>query len=262
MKVQEIISKLAKLDGWEPAPEQDGTFMERVPEDEANTIHFIRPVATDKAISTSTRNLPDKQAFACADKVLTFGASQLASFGEDPVTKITPFDSGIKKFDSLVALAPSIAQVLTEDSDFGNRLMDQTIGCYAINHIEFAGNETEQEAIARHKALAINDLKREITPVIFARYQKQSGQRSHKHLAVGSHEQLMKLVEALPKDGGFVELENWERARLVFTADKAKKRLEAAFGDESKPLAVKSALELLEVLTHQDAKAARKLWDK
>jgi hypothetical protein len=262
MKVEEIISKLAKVDGWESTPEQDGTFMERVPDDEENTIHFVRPVATDKALSTSTRNVPDKQAFAYADKVLSFGASQLASLGRDPVTKITPFDSGIKKLDSFVALAPSIAQVLTADSAFGNRLMDQTIGCYAINHIEFAGSETEQEAIARHNDVPIGDLKREITPVIFARYQKQSGQRSHKHLAVGAHPQLVKLVEALPKDGGFVEIENWERVRLVFTADKAKKKLEAAFSGETKRIAVKSALELLEVLTHKDAKAAQKLWDK
>lgn len=47
----------------------------------------------------------------------------------------------------------------------------------------------------------------------------------------------------------------------MFTADK-KGKIEATFAEESKALAVKSALELLEVLTHKDAKAAQKLWDK
>jgi hypothetical protein len=261
MKVEEIIKKLTTLDAWEPVPGQAGTFMERVPDDESNTIRFIRPVATDTALATSTRNVPDKQSLAHADKILSFGAAHLSALKEALVSKITPFDSGIKKLDSFLALAPSVAQFLTEDNAFGQRLMEQTTICYAINHIEFSGNETEQEAIARKKKVRLVDLKRDVTPVIFARYQKQSGQRSHKHLAVGSHVELAKLVEELPKDGGVVELENWERVRLVFTADK-KGKIEATFAEESKALAVKSALELLEVLTHKDAKAAQKLWDK
>jgi hypothetical protein len=260
MKLEDITAKLLKVEGWEKAPGLPGTFMERVPYSEKNTIHYLRPVTAKAVVGTSTHDTPEDKSLALADKLLTFAAERLPQILKNPTTKVSPFDSGIKGLDSFLALGPAVAQFYADDTPFFHKVSEITASCYAVNRIEFSGNETEQEALAREKNLSLGDLKRRITPVIFARFQKKNGQGSHKHLAVGTHAQLVKLVEALPKDGGFVELENWERARLVFTAGKGK--IEAAFGGESKPIALKAALELLEVLTHKDAEAAQKLWGK
>src|SRR5687768_12707751 len=142
MKQAEIASEIAKLKRWEATPGLPDTFMERVPHDEKNTIRYICAVADDTALATSTRNAADAEAFAHAERMLSFGASQLSRLLTNQVTKITPFESGIGEFDSFLALAPRVAQFLTENNPFGMRLMDQTTTCYAINHIEFAGSET------------------------------------------------------------------------------------------------------------------------
>jgi hypothetical protein len=264
MNQAEIASEIANLKRWEATPGLPDTFMERVPHDEKNTIRYIRAVADDTALATSTRNAADAEAFAHAERMLSFGTSQLSRLLANQVTKITPFESGIAEFDSFLALAPRVAQFLTENNPFGMRLMDQTTTCYAINHIEFAGSETEQEALARKKKVSLVDLKREITPVIFARYHKESGQRSHKHLAIATYAETKRVIEQLQEDGGLVELENWERVRLTFTTEptkgKAKPKVEATFMKETKPIAIDAAVELMTVLTTKDAKAAEKKW--
>jgi hypothetical protein len=264
MKQAEIASEIAKLKGWESVPQLPGTFIERVPYDDQNTIQYIRPVADDTALATSTRNAPDTEAFEHVERVLSFGEAQLARLLANQVTKVTPFDSGDERLDSFLALAPAIARFLTEDNAFGKLLMTQTTVCYAINHIEFSGNETEQEALARRKKLSLVDLKREITPVIFARYHKESGQRSHKHLAIATYAETKRVIEQLQDDGGLVELENWERVRLTFTTEptkgKGKRKVEATFMKETKPIAIDAAVELMTTLTTKDAKAAEKEW--
>jgi hypothetical protein len=260
MKRAEMFNKLAKLEGWETVPELEDTFIERVPYDEQNTIQYIRPIVDDIALATSTRNLPDDQAFSHVSRLLAFGTTNLDKLRASDVTRISPYDSGIKKFDSFVGFAPSIAQFLTEDNAFGNRLLECTWSCYAINHIEFSGTESEPEAFARLKTAKLVDLKRSPTPAIFCRYRKLSGQRSHKHLAIATLAETKGIIEQLPEDGGIVELENWERTRLTLIVEGDKRKIEATFGGETRPVSVKAALELMEVLTTKGAKAAEKEW--
>lgn len=262
MKIEEIITKLGKVEDWEQSSELPGTFIERVATSDTNTIRYLRPVSAKALVATSTRNVADDKSLELADKVLTFGAARVAQLLENPVSKVTPFNSGNKKLDSFLALGPRVAQFHAADTPFCQKLAELTVLCYAVNHIEFAGNETEPEATARKKKVRLLDLKREITPIIFARYQKLDGQRSHKHLAVGTYAEVEALIQQLPKDGGIVELENWERVRFTITTDKSKKKIEATFADETKPFTVKKALELVQQLTHEDAKTAEKVWKK
>jgi hypothetical protein len=259
MTLEEIISQLGKLEGWEQVADLPGTFMERVPHSDKNTLRYLRPVTAKAVVATSTQNTPEDESLALADKLLTFATERVSQIFENAVSKVTPFKSGIAKLDSFLAFSPRVAQFHADDSDFFVELAERTVACYAINHIEFAGSETEPEATARKKKVRLGDLKREITPVVFARYQKSDGQRSHKHLAIGSYGEVEKLVEELPGDGGVVEIENWERVRFTITSDK-KKKLEGAFADETKAISLKAALEVMQKLTHEDAKAAEKAW--
>jgi hypothetical protein len=261
MKLEEIVTKIGKIQGWERVSELPGTFVERVPYSDKNTLRYLRPVTAKAVVATSTQNTPEGKSLALADKLLTFAAKRLSELFESPVSKFTPFDSGIRKFDSLLGLGPRVAQFYAADTPFGHKLAELTVLVYAVNHIEFAGSETEPEAAARKKKVRLGDLKREITPVVFARYQKLNGQRSRSHLAIGSYGEVENLVRELPEDGGVVEMENWERVRFTITADKGKKKkLEATFANETRPISLKGALELMEQLTHADANAAEKVW--
>src|ERR1043165_2407371 len=115
MKIEEIVTKLGKVEDWEQSLELPGTFIERVASSDTNTIRYLRPVSAKALVATSTRNLADDKSLDLADKVLTFAAARVAQLLENPVSKVTPFNSGNKKLDSFLALGPRVAQFHAAD---------------------------------------------------------------------------------------------------------------------------------------------------
>lgn len=257
MNIQELIEKISQLKGVKPLAAYPGTFMNTVPLDERNTIHFVRPVAADVVLKASSMNAPTEDAIQNTARLLDFGSASLSLILGKQVVRLNPFASGSKVFDTFLALGPSITNCVIGGGHF---LKTRTIECYAINHIEFAGDETEAEAVVRKKHVRLSDVKREITPVIFGRYHKQTGQRSHDYLAIATHESTALDIRQLPRDGGVVEFENWERARLTLTADRGNEDIGATFSGETKTISVAQALKLMDELTCNGADAARKLW--
>jgi hypothetical protein len=257
MKKEELAKEIAALERAEPVKELPGTFMERVPFDDENTVHFFRPVATDMILLASCMNAPYAKAVDHAEALLEFGSEHLGEIRENQVTRITPYDSGNKKFDTFLALAPEITKFLIGKAYF---LKSRTTECMAINHIEFSGTETQAEAVFRNGQVRLTDVKREITPVIFLRYHKKSGQRSEKYFAVCSHEDTTDTINELPRDGGIVEIENWERDRLTLSAEKKKKGIDAVLDGETQSVSLKDALKLMDELTFKGLKAAKKVW--
>jgi hypothetical protein len=256
MNVEELAAEIARIKGVNPVPDTPGTFMNPIPfTGEKNTIHFLRPVAEDVVLKASTMNAPTERAIANAVRRFDFATAKLSQIVGNQVTRIDGYQEGEEKFDALLALGPSITHC--EIAPF---LKSRTTECYAINHIEFAGNETEAEAVTRKKHVRLSDRAREITPVIFARYQKQTGQRSEKYLAVAKHDYLVTLIQQMPRDGGVVELENWERARLTLTTNQGSADVEATFDKQSQKLSVDEVVKLVDALVFKSADAARELW--
>jgi hypothetical protein len=256
MNTQELIKKISELKGVKLVDALPGTFMNPVPFFEGqNIIHFVRPVAEGVVLMASSINAPTEEAIANADRILNFGCANLPKIVGQQVTRIQPFDSGNEAFDTFLALGPSITNFVLGGAHF---LKSITTECFAINHIEFAGDETEAEATVRNRHVRLTDVKREITPMIFCRYQKQTGQRSADHLAIAKHDRCKTFIQEIPRDGGFVELENWERARLVLTGDQGTSLLEATFANQTKTVTVEDALELMDALTYHGAVAAQK----
>src|SRR5689334_3029895 len=140
MNLEEIITKLGKLEGWEQVSDLPGTFMERVPHSDKNTIRYLRPLTAKEVVATSTQNTPEDKSLLLAGKVLTFATERRSELFSDPVCKVTPFDSGIKTLDSFLALSPRVAQFHAADTPFCSKLAELTVLCYAVNHIEFAGS--------------------------------------------------------------------------------------------------------------------------
>ncbi|MFZ5895118.1 MAG: hypothetical protein ACOY0T_28925 [Myxococcota bacterium] len=257
MNQQELADKISQLKGIKPVPNMSGTFMNEVPFSKENIIHFVRPVAEDVVLKASSMNVPPERAVAHAARLLDFGTQHLANIQGELVTRIEPFESESPKFDTFLALGPSIANIVIGGSTF---LKTRTSECYAINHIEFAGDETEAEAIVRKKHARLSDFARDITPVIFGRYHKQTGQRSAEYLAVATYESTVRDIEQMPRDGGVVEFENWERERVTLTNDRGNDILEATFAGQTKPLTVDAALKLMNELVYRGVEAAKKVW--
>jgi len=258
MNTQELTEKISQLKGVRPVDSVPGTFMNPVPfPKDQNIIHFVRPVATDVVLKASSINAATEDAIKNTARILDFATANLANILGKMVARIHPFDSGNEAFDTFLALGPSIANCVIGGAHF---LKTRTTECYAINHIEFAGDETEAEAVVREKHVRLADVKRKITPVIFGRYHKQTGQRSHDYLAIATHESTVLDIRQLPRDGGIVEFENWERVRITLTTEMGNADIEATFSGETKTISVDQALKLLEELTYNGADAARKIW--
>lgn len=257
MNSQELATKISQLKGVKPVPNLPGTFMNPVPFTNENIIHFVRAVADDFVLKASSINADNEHAISNAARILDFAQANLHKLQGKLVTRIEPYDSGDPKFDTFLALAPSIAEVVIGGSAL---LKSRTTVCYAINHIEFSGEETEAEAVVRDKHVRLSDVTREITPIIFGRYHKQTGQRTAEHLAVVKHDRAAEFIREMPRDGGVVEFENWERVRMTLTTDKGSETLEATFNGETKPLSVDDAVKLLEELSLRGSEAAKKAW--
>jgi hypothetical protein len=256
MTRDELTEKISKLKGIEPAPTMPGTFVDHNVWQGKETFHFLRAVADDIVLKASTQNLNASDAAVHAQKILDFAVSKLAQVRENLVTRIERYHSGNETFDTFLSLGPSITKTVIADGYF---LQTRTTQCYAINHIEFAGNETEAEAVVRKKHVRLTDVTRAITPVIFGRYQKQTGQKSASYLAIATHESTVRDIKQMPRDGGIVEFENWERERMTLTTDQGNPNLELRFNGQNKTVSVNEALKLMDELVFKGAAAAQKL---
>ena len=257
MKLDEIIRKITELQNVQLLDDSK-TFSYHVPNFKKNTFFFVRPIADDLIIACSVMNATDENSITIGQRILAAAETAIVESHERLVTKILGFDSGIPMFDSLLILGPAIEKFRMTKNDYF--LGPRTYCAYAINNIEFAGDETEAEASVRTRHAILSDVKREISPVIFLRYHKQTGQRSDEHLAIAKHSYTMVLINELPRDGGTVELENYERVGITFATDQGEANLDATFDGKTKKLPVAEALKFMDTLTYKGAEAAKKDW--
>src|SRR6187431_1934226 len=253
MTKEELTEKIAQLEGVVPVGALPETFIQRVTPDDKQTVHFVRVAGDDIVLKASSQNRPELQATEHAGRLLDFALKNLHKLVGNLVTRLHPYVSGEDKFDTFLALGPSITKVVMSKGHF---LQPCTYECYAINHIEFSGNETEAEATLRKRKVRMTDVNREVTPVIFGRYHKQTGQRSPKYLAVATHESTATDIKQMLRDGGVVEFENWERERVTLTTDQGRAELDATFSGETKSISVDQALKLMDELTLRGVEAA------
>jgi len=164
----------------------------------------------------------------------------------------------VRPFADDLALATSIMKFsMMRGAEF---LTPITIGAFAVNHIEFSGDETEAEAVVRRQHAIVADVPRPITPVIFLRYHKLAGQRSAEHLAIAKHDYSTQLISQIPRDGGTVELENYERIGMGFAGNQGDSALAVTFDGKTRKLPVADASKLMDALTFKGAEEAKKAW--
>lgn len=123
-----------------------------------------------------------------------------------------------------------------------------------INHIEFSGDETVAEAIVRCNRLEYNDIARDPSPIVFARYKSKSGM----HFAIATQDDVVEITKDVSKSGGWLEFENFERARTRIVAPGGRKKVDVSCGGRSAAMSATKALDLLDVLTTKGLSAATK----
>jgi hypothetical protein len=257
MTLDELSKKIAALKNVTPASDSR-TFKYKVPFSDKNTFFFVRVLGDDLIIGSSVMRAADEEAVALGQRILDTAEPHAMQAKTKTVTKIPGVDWGLPHFDTLVLLGPSVEKFRMTKDDFF--LPSRTVGAYAINHIELSGDETEAEAVVRCNHAILSDITRTITPVIFLRYHKQTGQRSAEHLAIAKHDYTKVLINELPRDGGTVELENYERIGVTFAGDQGDAEVNATFDGKTKRLSITDALQLVDTLTMRGADEAKKGW--
>ncbi|MGE0322223.1 MAG: hypothetical protein AB7S68_07965 [Polyangiaceae bacterium] len=162
-------------------------------------------------------------------------------FGFDAVAlrgpSVKPNSGGIPKADFLYPLA---------------------VAAYAVYDCEWCGDETLPEAQARLKWLREPQLGRQPVPALGCRFRKANGRRSsNKFFGVDRYDQVRKLVAELPRDGGSVEVENFERAQVAFLGESNSDILQIAFDGEQRECNINKTLEFLEALAFHGLDSAR-----
>jgi hypothetical protein len=257
MTLDELTKSVSALKDVKPTRDPR-TFQYKVPFAKKNTFFFVRPLAEDLVLASSVMGADDDRAVEFGLLLLDKGQQHAAKAKEGLATKVSGVDWGLGSFDTLLLLGPAVVKFGVIKDDYF--LRPRTVLVHAINHIEYSGDETEAEAIVRRGHVLLADVTREITPVIFLRYHKETGQRSAKFLAIAKHEYTTTLINQMPQDGGTVELENYERVRLALAATQGASQLEVTFDGKTAKLSVSDALKLMDTLTMKGAEAAKKDW--
>ena len=257
MKLNELVKKIAALEDVKTIGDSR-TFTYKVPFDEDNTHFFVRPLADDLVLASSVMHGSDAQSVEFGLRILDTAEPHVPETKGMLVAKIPKVNWGLANFDSLLMVGPQVEKFrMTSDDHF---LTSRTVVAYAVNHIEYSGDETEAEAGVRGRHVILSDIARAITPVIFLRYHKQTGQRSAEYLAIAKHEYATRLINELPRDGGTVELENYERVRLSFVMKNGAKQVDTNFDGKTQKLSLSASLRLMDTLTMKGAEAAKKDW--
>jgi hypothetical protein len=257
MTYDELTKKIAALNGVEPLGDKR-TYVHKVPSSENATRFFVRPLADDLVLASSVMRAQDEAALAFGQRILDEAEPHAAKARRAVVTKVSGVAWGETRFDSLLLLGPAVAKFrLTHEEHF---LPSRTVLACAIHHIEFSGDETEAEAVVRRKQSLLADITREIVPVIFLRYHEQTGQHSAKYLAIATHDYTTRLINELPRDGGTVELENYERESMGFATDQGNETVDVTFGGKTKKLPLADALKRMDTLTYKGVAEAEKDW--
>lgn len=252
MTPDDLRSELLRLNTVEESASARA-FVERLPS--AAALQFFRPFRDDVVLAASVRNGPERLAFAIGVQVLDTLEQRWDELKDREVTKLAPWNAGPDFADALLVLGRDIAKVApTKGYVFPSR----TVAGYPINHIEFTGEETAAEAIVRKKEVHLNDLTRVPSPVVFGRYQLQNGEGSARHFAVAPLSTILTVLRSVVREGGRLEIENYERQRCLLTASPAATVLEFRTDDIVRQVSCDEGEGLIRTLTHLGADALRR----
>lgn len=241
MKLDEIQNRIAECTGVSAQP--DGvTFVYQVPA--RPTFFFYRPVDTDTVLGTSVMNLELPAAQELANATLAFASDVELPATDFALWKYSGLSCPGVGFDTLLARSASVAEFRgIPKADFLSKI---TLGYYPIMGFEFCGDETVPEAQARLSFMKISDATRDPAPALAGRFRKQSGARSkNKFMGVMRESALVKLVRELPKDGGNVEVENFEHEQCTFEGKSGSPEVTARFLGEQRAQGVDDAVAFL-----------------
>lgn len=255
MNVEELNGALAQLKTVKPLPAARA-FVERVPEREKGrfTFHFFRPFAEDVVHFASVRNAPEDAAVALAVAVLDTLGTRWPEVADREVAKLVPWKAGPPFADALLVLGRGVAK---KSAPGGHFLPSRTVAAYPIHHIEFTGEETAAEATVRMKDAALNDVARTPSPIVFCRYKLDSGGGSAKHFAVAPASTVLAVLRDVVREGGRLELENFEREGCVFTAKRQSDRIDARVANVERTMSHDDAVALFHKLTTGGIAAVR-----
>jgi hypothetical protein len=237
---------------------EDGrTYFRKDAFDPRNAFTFVRPLANDLVAQSGVMNVSDEKAMQYGLHLLDSAEVILLKSKPFLLMKKPGYDFGFPRFDNLLILGPKIMNFTLKGAYF---LPMRTYGTFAINNIEYVGDETEAEAVYRKKHVILSDMTREITPIIFCRYHKQTGQRSAEHFGVAKFDLVETWMKELPRDGGTVEIENFERTGMGFAANRGESELDVTFDGKTQKLSMEEALKIMGTHTHKGAGEAKKGW--
>jgi hypothetical protein len=257
MNLDELNNRIAALKDVKPVGDSR-TFMYKVPFSKKSTFFFVRPLGDDLILASSVIGAADEVSIPLGQRILDAAEPHAALAKANIATKIPDIDWGLPNFDSLLLFGPAVVKFsMTKDDVF---LRSRTVAAYAIHHIEYSGDETEAEAVVRRRHAVLADITREITPVIFLRYHKQTGQRSEEFLAIAKHERATAFISEIPRDGGTVDLENWQRVGMSLSGNQGDSEVDTTFDGKTKKLTIADALKLMDTLTMKSADEAKKGW--
>ena len=255
MTKEELIAELARLPEV-VLTDAPGTFLRH---DEAfkNLHAFLRPVADDVVLMAWLLNYSSAEARRVGPGILNFAEAALDRIRGRVTTKLSGLDIGFPQFDHLVALGPD----LDASPPFGGArfLIPVTVECGAVNTCEFMGDEALVELRARLRNITIGDIERDIEPAANARHRFDDGSKSRqKFLGVTQQQDLEAYLEKLPKLGGVVEMENYERIGCAFVGKTGQATIEVTVEGNTHSVPLARSLKFLDALLRKGIEAARK----
>ncbi len=255
MTKDEIIAELAKHEELVPSETPD-TFL-RHDESFDNLHMFFRVIADDVVFESSVMKASSVQARSTALKVLDLAQRSYEEIANRMTTKLSGLDSDFPQFDHLVAIGPGRS---TSPPIKGARyLIPVTTKCGPINKCEFVGDEEVVEVRARLMKVLISDITRAVEPVVNERHRFDNGVKSkQKFLGVARQRDLIRHVEKLPKLGGVVEMENFERIGCVVVGQQGQDTLELNVEGQTRKASLEQALSFFDTFLTQGAEAGMK----
>jgi len=222
----------------------------------SDTYFFLRPTGDGIVWATSVKGASRETAIEVAQATFekasgfTAPASDAVKVAEAPLG-VSPF-----AFDAFMILGPEVHGFSAiEGDDF---LKPMTFTVQPIHRCELCGDETVAEARARLKHLRYNTIDRPPQPAISGRYQTQDGKRSrNKQLGVTHYERIAELIRDLPRDGGTVEIDNFEHTRCIFRGERGKPEITVTVGDVAEQTDTDGALGIFDRLVTQGTEAGR-----
>ena len=255
MTKDELIAGLSKHKDVVATSAPD-TFLRR--DESTKNLHgFYRAVSDNVVLWTTVLNATNTQATATGLAILDFAQAHLSKITGRITTKLGGLNSGYSQFDHLIALGPgSTESPPLSDARFH---LPVAVRCGAINECEFIGDEEVVELRARVHFISLPDMGRAVLPAANERHRFDNGVKSkQKFLGVARQKDLVHHIEKLPKLGGVVEMENYQRVGCVFLGKAGEDIIEVTLEGKARKVPLAQSLKFLDTLLHRGVEASRK----